>query len=353
MFGVTPIVFGDWDVNDGSKMHWPQTPDSTAGIAVSLSAVPLADDFNCIEGGPITDIHIWGSVFNDLLPATGATNMTFQLTIYSDIPASGTNYWSRPGTALWSKVFNPGEYSVRQLQEEVWQDWFDPDLQEYLANNYKLTFQYNFTITDINVAFRQRKGITYWLEVKDITATRDYEFGWKTTALKLRWNDDAVYSTGQWNPLIYPATHEYEGNSIDLAFVINSKWEPQADMECADLGDAPDSSNSWYAAMTAYPAPIGGFSGVVANFPTVYRLGSPPYGPIHWLPLKAYLGASVTREGEADVGPDEDGVNNIRPPIDMSNLDGADDGVEIKKLPYCLPTTFKFRVTIDSTDPPP
>ncbi len=34
--------------------------------------------------------------------------------------------------------------------------------------------------------------------------------------------------------------------------------------------------------MTAYPA--GGPPGVVANFPTVYQIGSPPWGPMHLQP---------------------------------------------------------------------
>ncbi|MCX6030336.1 MAG: hypothetical protein NT169_13705 [Chloroflexi bacterium] len=44
-----------------------------------------------------------------------------------------------------------------------------------------------------------------------------------------------------------------------------------------DLGDAPDSTNNYGIHMIAYPA--GGPIGVIANFPTVYSAGSPPYGP--------------------------------------------------------------------------
>jgi len=51
----------------------------------------------------------------------------------------------------------------------------------------------------------------------------------------------------------------------------------------SDLGDAPDSSNSFPGtAMTAYPK--GGPPDVRANYPSVYEAGSPPYGPIHWNP---------------------------------------------------------------------
>ena len=61
--------------------------------------------------------------------------------------------------------------------------------------------------------------------------------------------------------------------------------------------------------MTAYTA-----APVPALFPTVYQAGSPPYGPIHWRPYGvAWLGPAYTKENEADVGPDQDPANNIRP----------------------------------------
>ncbi len=47
----------------------------------------------------------------------------------------------------------------------------------------------------------------------------------------------------------------------------------------ADLGDAPDSSNTSGALMTAYPK--NGPPGILARFPTVFGTGSPPDGPLH------------------------------------------------------------------------
>ncbi|MCK5108411.1 MAG: hypothetical protein KAR25_01850, partial [Methanosarcinales archaeon] len=109
----------------------------------------------------------------------------------------------------------------------------------------------------------------------------------------------------------------------------------------ADLGDAPDSTNNFPASMTAYP-------GVPANFPTVYGAGSPPHGPIHHRPKAlAFLGKSVSLESEADIGPDEDGVNNIKPLNDAANLDKADDGVSMPLvLVHCEPNTFDYVVTV-------
>jgi hypothetical protein len=111
----------------------------------------------------------------------------------------------------------------------------------------------------------------------------------------------------------------------------------------SDLGDAPDSTNSIGLAMTAYP------SGTIAGFPTVYAIGSPPFGPIHWQPTAvAWLGNNVTLENEADIGPDQDAVNNITPALNTPDQDGADDGVLNLPLllPHCLLTTFKYQINV-------
>jgi hypothetical protein len=65
-------------------------------------------------------------------------------------------------------------------------------------------------------------------------------FGWKTSLN--HWNDDAVWTIGNepyngpWEELRYPFGHEYELQSIDLAFAITTEEEPEE----LDFGDAPD-----------------------------------------------------------------------------------------------------------------
>ena len=118
--------------------------------------------------------------------------------------------------------------------------------------------------------------------------------------------------------------------------------------EGSDLGDAPDSTNNYSVAMTAYPK--GGPMGVQAGYPTVYNDGSGvgPYGPIHLNPLAvAHLGKNVTGETEADIGPDQDVVNNITPSSNASDNDGADDGVVFPfNMPHCRWSTFDYTVKV-------
>jgi hypothetical protein len=112
----------------------------------------------------------------------------------------------------------------------------------------------------------------------------------------------------------------------------------------SELGDAPDSTNNFGLAMTAYPA-----VGTIANYPTVYLTGSPPFGPIHFQPQAvAWLGQGVTLENEADIGPDQDPTNNITPPTNTPNQDLTDDGVLNMPLvlPHCLLTTFQYQINV-------
>ena len=115
-----------------------------------------------------------------------------------------------------------------------------------------------------------------------------------------------------------------------------------------DLGDAPDSSNNSSRNMTAYPK--GGPSGVRAYYPTVFNdaSGAGPYGPVHLNPQAvAHLGSTITNEAEADIGQDQDGINNIGPQSNSPDRDKGDDGVIFPfNLAHCSWTTFDYFVNI-------
>ncbi len=106
-----------------------------------------------------------------------------------------------------------------------------------------------------------------------------------------------------------------------------------------DLGDAPDSSNNLGDTMDAY-------SGVIGQFPTVFGTGSPPYGPIHHNdPLRFYLGEGISGEEEADMGYDEDGINNIGQ--SGADKDRMDDGLQLPDtFPDCQYTNMDYTVSV-------
>jgi hypothetical protein len=127
--------------------------------------------------------------------------------------------------------------------------------------------------------------------------------------------------------------------------VLNISCEGTIVQEKPDLGDAPDRSNNSEGGMRAYAQPWVG-----ARYPTVFDDGSGtgPFGPVHLNnPLVAHLGQTITAETEADVGLDEDGVNNINPSANSPDHDEGDDGVAMPlNLPDCEWTTFDYEVTV-------
>jgi len=113
-----------------------------------------------------------------------------------------------------------------------------------------------------------------------------------------------------------------------------------------DLGDAPDSSNSYGQAMTAYP-------GTNAQFPTVKGAAS-PYGPRHEnpLPMAGWLGPEITDEDEADTGSDADPTNNLIPTSDTADQDMADDSMALPiPISHCLSSSMQFAVAVPETAP--
>ncbi|MCP4611838.1 MAG: hypothetical protein GY845_24310 [Planctomycetes bacterium] len=139
----------------------------------------------------------------------------------------------------------------------------------------------------------------------------------------------------------------FGGNIGEGLISISCEGTPPEMIE-PDLGDAPDSTNNSWLNMTAYPK--GGPSGVIAHYPTVYNDGSSagPVGPIHSSSLAlAHLGKIVSNEDEADIGPDEDGLNNIKPQTDSPDNDKGDDGVIFPiNMPQCDWTTFDYTVNV-------
>jgi len=128
--------------------------------------------------------------------------------------------------------------------------------------------------------------------------------------------------------------------------VLSISCEGTTSADKPDLGDAPDSTNNSGKIMGAYP--FG--SSIPGRFPTVFNDGSGvgPYGPVHLNDRAvAFLGKAITGETEADTGPDEDGVNNLRSAVSSPNHDGGDDAVEMPlSLPNCGWAMIDYEVTV-------
>ena len=237
-------VLADWDPEDGHKMHYPQLPDPN-GWDVSAS-VPsaVADDWMCTETGYVSDIHIWGSWFNDeVFPIVG-----FHLEIWSDQPANGVPF-SHPRELLWGHDFPAGTFIERPYGDSSLQGWFDPFNGVVEPDNHWNTWQYNFFIPE-GEAFIQEEGTIYWLVVQ-IVLDGPPVWGWKTSLD--HWNDDSVFldEGGGWQELFDPILVD-PPVSLDQAFVITGEPLP------VDWGDAPDQPYPTLAANNGANHTLGG-----------------------------------------------------------------------------------------------
>ncbi len=268
-------AWADWDLGDGHKMHFPQLPDRTAN-GLDVLAGPftntevtyekfLADDWQCSASGPVTDIHFWGSYASDVIPANIPPDQAyFSLVIYDNIPeGTGGQEYSRPGEPLWDRYVQPSQ--VRIDGNSAQQRFYDPNSGGFIGEPHQEVWQFNFDIP-LDDAFRQEEGKIYWLGLhhtfdldgsgtvdgidRDLLVESPFAFGWKSSDRNRypapytggHFEDDAVWvdvdsltsasphivppaGTG-WQELRYPLGNEYEGQSMDLSFVITTIPEP-------------------------------------------------------------------------------------------------------------------------------
>jgi hypothetical protein len=223
-------ALADWNPGDPYKMHYPQLPDPN-GWDVNVTRAPgqlpvrmIADDFRCIESGPINDVHFWGSWRNDIKGQIEWIDLSF----YSDDPVGPggtdpTNNYSKPDKELWFQSFHAGEFTER-LYGGGLQGWYDPFTvpPTVIPQNHQQIWQYNITNIPNISALHQEAGKLYWLAISvRLAPTVVTDFGWKTS-MSQHFMDDAVYvdlpGTGAtpWHELVDPIT----GQSLDMAFVI-------------------------------------------------------------------------------------------------------------------------------------
>jgi GEVED domain len=219
-------------IEDRFVFKWIQHPDlSPMGIDVNGTEhdqFVLADDFNCTQNGPITDIHVWSSWLYDYLPFDqDPSAVQFTLSIHKDIPADPTTgEYSRPGELLWIWDFAPGEFEVAPFAEQIEEGWLTPP-DQYIFPADWTCWIYKFHV-DPHLAFVQEgtedQPIVYWLDVQARPLDLEAKWGWKTSID--HWNDNAVYGVGMepypgpWYELYYPPGHELQGLPIDLAFAL-------------------------------------------------------------------------------------------------------------------------------------
>ncbi len=193
----------DWQQGDPYKHHFPQLPDETGWAVNATNPVVLAEDFMCMESGPIKDYHIWGGWRNDDV----GDILSFNLRFYDNIPASqNPDGYSKPGSLIGECEIS--DFDIVEFFPPTMEGWYDPSIGEIIFDDHYYYFQYNICLPD-SCWFMQDSGSVYWVMLTANVSDPEFtQWGWKST--QDHWNDNAV-----WAPY---------GDQEELTW--NDTWEP-------------------------------------------------------------------------------------------------------------------------------
>jgi len=194
---------------------WSQLPDMTvAGTDVyNMFPVNIADDWMCLDGLPITDIHWWGSYTGfdqDLsVPVNAPLHPDFFIIAqYADVAVddpSNIYGYSHPGLLLNFNLVYKGQYTVNYFGSV-----------DKGGGIYEHVYQFNYIFDQ---PWLQEQGSIYWLDMSAVYMTGGFPnpYGWHTSGTQ---NLDAyVVNSTQ-------APGWILGNGSDLAFEISTVPEP-------------------------------------------------------------------------------------------------------------------------------
>ena len=188
---------------------WLQPYDLENGYDIpsyvdSVDTYIVADDWHCTDDRPVSDIHWWGSYWENSgagwVPYAGeedpyhalGTSPQFLLRIYKDVPVSVNNPYSHPGELIWSRPTSfPGGFVGHEL---------NPIMQNASK------FEWNWGLNEEDYFNQDPGDNVYWLSIYQCFGPNDrYLWGWETSSE--HWNDIATYWDGsEWYPVAVEAT---------------------------------------------------------------------------------------------------------------------------------------------------
>jgi hypothetical protein len=217
-------------------VKWQQRPDRVNGINIRSNPLEdpsgnrpqtVADDWLCLDGSPVSDLHFWGSYLTwfELDPFPGGPIPgveRFRIQVYSDAPASvGGVPYSRPDKLLY----------------ETWVGKFNETYVDSLAVNWPpgAEFEHKFRYDlDLPRIFWQKRDRIYWLNISAIPKDPQFPWGWESSMD--RWNDYAVfgwYNTPDdraWRPIDDP-------RRMDMSFELTTCGGPIKWLQFPDMAD--------------------------------------------------------------------------------------------------------------------
>ncbi len=205
-----------------SGIIYQQLPDSsTAAFAVHDSTPRiLADDFPITQTTQVTDLHVFAAFLNDDLPALGASDVTFSLSLHSDNGLSPSLPVNPP---LWQSTTAPSATSVYAVT--LGEGFYDP-VAGFVGTDTTI-YEYDFNIAPVTLG----PGI-YWLNVEaspgatanGVTA----ELGWDRTPPAANLGDFAAWGNATLGGYPTPWNSSAVSNlPFNLAFEVTGKQVPE------------------------------------------------------------------------------------------------------------------------------
>ena len=224
-------------------IKWQQRPDMVRGVNIKSDPneqATVADDWLCLDGSPVSDLHFWGSYpgWMESRPNPSGNPpgvKAFRIQVYSDAPATSPNQFSRPDKLLYEVWVEEGDFAETYVAS-IPQPWWD---------RYEHKYRYDLDLPRI---FWQKRDRIYWLNISAIPAG-DYPWGWESSMD--RWNDFAVQGRyidpdNRWWEII---KHPWTEDPIDMSFVLTTCKGPIKWLQLPDMSNGfniisrpPDSS---------------------------------------------------------------------------------------------------------------
>ncbi len=282
------IEFTKWDQpptkkNPEDECYWGWDEVSIYGDGVEGNpGFPIvADDWECRDERPITDIHWWGSYegwydqeFPPGPPPPQYQPTQFHIGIWTDVPANPPDDpFSHPLELIWDSIVNLSDVNEKAAGCDNYTTMQSPDT----------CFYYEYKIPPEEWFIQNPGDHIYWLSISAIypgnEPPQQYLWGWKTR--KPEWNDDAVrifipdapklndpYIDGE------PIETQEEG-SWDTSFVLTSlPTEPRAPILSIAITNTVNAKLSWPHVQTD----IAG-NPITVNRYYIYRDTSPYQAP--------------------------------------------------------------------------
>jgi len=212
----------------------------------------VADDWECNDSRPITDIHWWGSFIGWNQPyLPPVMPQSFHIGIWTDDPCDYPGDFSHPGMLVWENYCDKYVWNFAGYDKDPRQHHGYPDEPNDSC------FQFNQLLSQDEWFYQEPNLVDpchpqpriYWLSIAPVWGgvAPPYQWGWKTRPHYF--NDDAVaiqWANPWWPPVVgattwmngfpiqWPAWPSPEGISWDMAFELTTN-EPGQEYNIADF----------------------------------------------------------------------------------------------------------------------